>query len=190
MIEEETIYIGGHGISFSGLVFLRGGAWDILVKVWVKSRDRERVGWLEKEKKAPPLVVVVEVVMSEGGRARSFRRWRERSKSFGRERGRFENVLKGLGNQFDKEVLGLKFFFSVWEFYGFVNENFLRLVPKKMLNKMLFCLIFIDQSFNVFDYKEIIQKKKKDKKIIINLLRIWVNYGKEHNKYEHVLPTK
>ena len=46
-----------------------------------------------------------------------------------------------------------------------------------MLNKMLFCLIFIDQSFNVFDYKEIIQKKKKkqekkDKKIIINLLRI------------------
>ena len=60
---------------------------------------------------------------------------------------------------------------------------------------MLFCLIFIDQSFNVFDYKEIIQKKKKkqekkDKKIIINLLRIWVNSGKEHNKYEHVLPTK
>ena len=53
-----------------------------------------------------------------------------------------------------------------------MNENFLRLVPKKMLNKMLFCLIFIDQSFNVFDYKEIIQKKKKDKKIIINLLRI------------------
>ena len=59
--------------------------------------------------------MVVEVAISEGGRARSFRQWRERSKSFGRERGRFENVLKGLGNQFDKEVLGLKFFFSVCE---------------------------------------------------------------------------
>ena len=101
--------------------------------------------------------------MSEGGKARTFRWWRERSKSFGRERGRFENVLKGLGNQFDKEVLGLKFFFSVWEFYGFVNENFLRLVPKKMLNKMLFCLIFIDRSFDVFGYRESTKKDKKKK---------------------------
>ena len=52
---------------------------------------------------------------------------------------------------------------------------------------MLFCLIFIDRSFDVFGYKE---NTKKDKKIIINLLRIWVNSRKEQNKYEHVLPTK
>lgn len=139
MIKEETIYIGGHGVSFSGPAFYRGGDWDIWVKIWVKSRDRERADWLEKEKKAPSLVVVVEVAMSEGGRARSFQWWRERSKSFGRERGRFDNVLKGLGNRFDKEVLGLKFFFSVCEnFMGLWMKFFCVWFPRKCLIRCYF----------------------------------------------------
>ena len=54
------------------------------------------------------------------------------------ERGRFENVLEGLGEPvFDKEVLNSSFYSDCVNFFGFViNENLLHLVAKKMLNKM------------------------------------------------------
>ena len=45
-----------------------------------------------------------------------------------------------------------------------MNENLLRLVAKKMLNKMLSCLIIIDLSFDGFGYKESTKKKTKKKK--------------------------
>ena len=54
------------------------------------------------------------------------------------ERGSFENVLEGLGEPvFDKEVLNSSFYSDCVNFFGFViNENLLRLIVNKMLNKM------------------------------------------------------
>ena len=45
--------------------------------------------------------------------------------------------------------------------------------------------------FDVFGYKESTRKEKKnDKKIRINLVRIWIIYGEEHKEHEYVLLKK
>ena len=42
----------------------------------------------------------------------------------------------------------------------------------------------------MFGYKESTRKEKNDKKIKINLVRIWIIHGEEHKEHEYVILKK